>query len=458
MDRQIAIDRSKLPAPLKHPCLDGPLAPLVLRPWFDRLAVRCIGRWVLPHQRAIAAALISNGSPARFSASTGIELARSEKLEAALRQRAGLALNLEAADQIWDSAFFAGRPPQPRNLVRAEVERRRAAQNAISGGADFLRLCKSLRAPREPMKDPHQALADAKVLSQRDGADFPAPDDLAIEKSHPVASSYGSEYWLRFHSPLLGDRAWAHVYEPPDRPDPPTLIFLHGIAMELEYWADLTDPINALTRSGIRVIRPEGPWHGRRRLPGYFGGEPALADGLPGFFKLFRAWSAELGCLIRWSRQQSAGPVAIGGVSLGALTCQRMACAAADWPAEQRPDALFLVATSGALRETLEGSLGRALDLPGQLATAGWQPDDLATWTPLLEPTGPPCLPPDQIIMLLGEKDDLTPLPGGLDLARTWQIPQENLFLRPNGHFTVALRLGLEPAPLERLLALLMPN
>ena len=366
--------------------------------------MRYIGGWALPHQRAIAAALISGGSPARFSAATGIELALAERLQSALRQRAGLALNLEAANQIWDSAFFADRPPQPRNLVRAEVERRREAQKAISGGAAFFRLCRSLRGPREPMKDPHRALADAKGLIQRDGADFPAPGELEIERSHSVASSYGKEYWLRLPSPLMGDRAWAHVYEPLDCTDPPTLIFLHGIAMEPEYWNDLIDPINALTKRGIRVIRPEGPWHGRRRLPGYFGGEPALVGGLPGFFKLFRAWAAEVACLIGWARQVSASPVAVGGVSLGALTGQRMATAAAAWPAEQRPDALFLVATSGALQETLGGSLGRSLDLPGQLAAAGWQPGDLAAWTPLLEPTGPPCLPPDRIVMLLGER------------------------------------------------------
>lgn len=455
MDRQITIDQSALPAPFRHPCLDGTLAPLVLRPWFDWLAVRCIGRWVLPHQRAIAAALVSGGSPVSFSAATGIDLATAEKLEAALRQRAVLALSLETADQIWDSAFFAHRPPRSRDLVRTEVERRRAAHDAISGGAAFLRLCKPLRIPRKPMWDPHQAMADAKALRERDGADFPVKDGVVLEESHPVASAYGREYWLRFPSPLMGDQAWAHVYEPLDHPDPPTLVFLHGIAMELEYWTDLTDPINALTRRGIRVIRPEGPWHGRRRLPGYFGGEPALAGGLPGFFKLFRAWAAELACLIGWARQKSAARVAVGGVSLGALTCQRMACAATDWPAELRPDALFLVATSGDLKETLEGSLGRSLDLPGQLAAAGWQPDDLAAWTPLLEPTGPPCLPPDRIIMLLGEKDDLTPLAGGLDLAQAWKVPAENLFLRPFGHFTVALRLGLEPAPLKRLLEFL---
>lgn len=354
MDRQIVIDRSALPPPTRHPCLDGPLAPFVLRPWFDRLAVRWIGGWALPHQRALAAALASGGSPARFAAATGIALATAERLEAALRQRAGLALGLEAANRLWEAAYFAAKPPRPTDLVRVEIERRRAAQSAISGGIAFLGLCKSLRAPRDPMANPEQAMAGAKALSQQSGGDYPppggieSPGGVELEESHPVASAYGREYWLRFPSPLLGDTAWAHVYEPLGYSDPPTLIFLHGIAMETEFWTDLTDPINELTRRGIRVIRAEGPWHGRRRLPGRFGGEPALAEGLPGFFKLFRAWAAEAGCLVRWARRKSRARVAVGGVSLGALTSQRMASAAIDWPAELQPDALFLAATSGA--------------------------------------------------------------------------------------------------------------
>ena len=42
--------------------------------------------------------------------------------------------------------------------------------------------------------------------------------------------------------------------------------------------------VDSLTRSGVRIIRPEAPWHGRRRREGWFGGEPVL---LPPLFLHF---------------------------------------------------------------------------------------------------------------------------------------------------------------------------
>ena len=58
-------------------------------------------------------------------------------------------------------------------------------------------------------------------------------------------------------------RAWARVSEP----EPgargggmPSLIFLHGIAMETEFWSGLMDPSLPLARRGVRLIRPGGPW------------------------------------------------------------------------------------------------------------------------------------------------------------------------------------------------------
>src|SRR3546814_2104258 len=80
---------------------------------------------------------------------------------------------------------------------------------------------------------------------------------------------------------------------------------------------DAIDIAPALTRKGLRVIRPEGPWHGRRRMPGCFGGEPAMAQGPLGLLKLFAAWGAEVAVLIDWARRKGSGPVALGGVSLG---------------------------------------------------------------------------------------------------------------------------------------------
>ncbi len=61
---------------------------------------------------------------------------------------------------------------------------------------------------------------------------------------------------------------------------------------------------------GIRVIRPEGPWHGRRRLPGTYGGEPVLARGPGGLLDYFHAHVIELGRLVAWARATRGGPVA----------------------------------------------------------------------------------------------------------------------------------------------------
>ena len=48
----------------------------------------------------------------------------------------------------------------------------------------------------------------------------------------------------------------------------------------------------------------------------------------------------------------------------------------------------------------------------------------------------------------------LTPYAGGLDLAEAWRLPPENLFCRAQGHFSVAIGVLGEPAPLDRFAAL----
>ena len=123
----------------------------------------------------------------------------------------------------------------------------------------------------------------------------------------------------------------------------------------------------------------------------------------------------------------------------------------------QRACTLEWVATSGALDELAEtGSLTRALGLPARLRAAGWDAATQAQWLPLLAPLGPPGLDPAAIVMLLGAADDLTPFAGGRALAARWRVPADNLFVEPGrGHFSVAIGLQRDPAPLARLLALL---
>ena len=121
-----------------------------------------------------------------------------------------------------------------------------------------------------------------------------------------------------------------------------------------------------------------------------------------------------------------------------------------------RPDALLLVATSGDVLEVVEaGSLSGALRIPPRLRAAGWSPEAVARWAPLLQPMGAPGLAPERIVMVLGQADDLVPYGPGLALARRWGVPPENLFERRQGHFSVSLGIELAPEPLQRLARLL---
>ncbi len=234
------------------------------------------------------------------------------------------------------------------------------------------------------------------------------------------------------------------------------MIFAHGIAMEPEFWRHLADPIRALDGAGVRLICPEGPWHGRRLHPGSYGGEPVFARGPLGFLDYLHAHVIELGILTAWARQTGSGPVAIGGMSLGALTAQLAAVAARDWPAAMRPDAVLLLTTSGAVTEvTFDGHLTGALGLPAALAAAGWDRTTVDRWAPLVEPGAEAAIGGERIVVLLGTVDNVMPFAGGMDLVRRWAVPEDNLFLRPNGHFSASLGLARDPAPLARFVTLL---
>ena len=58
---------------------------------------------------------------------------------------------------------------------------------------------------------------------------------------------------------------------------------------------------------------------------------------------------------------------------------------------------------------------------------------------------------PDRIVMVLGSRDTLTPYRGGAALAERWEVPPENMFVRPQGHFTTHLAAFNDAAPMHRL-------
>jgi pimeloyl-ACP methyl ester carboxylesterase len=294
---------------------------------------------------------------------------------------------------------------------------------------------------------------------------FPARADCRrIEASRGYLAGDRVDGWVRFPAPIaaVGAPAYARVSMPVatagpgDRAPMPSVIFAHGIGMEPEYWGVSRDPLNGLAGMGIRIIRPEAPWHGRRRAPGTFGGEPIIARGTGGLLDFFEAAVAEIGQLIAWARATRGGPVAIGGVSLGALTAQLAAVVARHWPRALQPDALLLVAPSRSMtRVVFEGSLSIALGEPQALRAAGWSLADIARWLPLLEPQGLPVVPPERIIVVLGEADDVTLAEGGEALVRDWRVPESNVFRCPAGHFSTSLGLSRDGAPIGRLVSIL---
>src|SRR3546814_9147411 len=72
-DSRSSPNPAALPPPPFSPLSWPPLGSLLMRPWYDRLAVKLVARWFLPLSRAWATALESGGSEARFAADLGLD-------------------------------------------------------------------------------------------------------------------------------------------------------------------------------------------------------------------------------------------------------------------------------------------------------------------------------------------------------------------------------------------------
>jgi hypothetical protein len=435
---------------------------LILRPWFDDTALRLLTQWYFPLSRGWAAALAASGSPDRFIEQIPCGRFAQRMLPGILKRAQSRQIILEAADAAWEEAFF-GRGP-----ARAETE---AARLRAAGALTNLRSALVPLHLQAPLPAVAWAIEHPTSVARRHGPRLATPDrafadtfdSAEIEASRGFLSRCGVEGWLRFPAPTDAAKgtAWARVSAPvlvrgTGSAALPSLIFTHGIAMETEFTGDGRSSLGALVAEGIRVIRPEGPWHGRRRLPGCYGGEPVLARGPGGLLDYFHAHVIELGRLIAWARRTRGGPVCLGGVSLGALTAQLAAVASQEWPAEMRPDALFLVAPSSSLiAVTFQGSLTRGLGVPQAIRTAGWSLADIDRWRSLLDPVGDPAVDPARVIVVIGRSDDVTLTAGGEALARAWRLPEENVFRAPAGHFSTSLGLSRDLAPFRKLLQIL---
>ncbi len=369
---------------------------------------------------------------------------------------------LDEVQRRWEAAFFGAGPA----TAAIESERLALAQALMRLRSAFLPIHSIEQFPAVAWDiEPPQSVYRRHYPRLGTEPAFLADTDLGeIEASRGFRGHRGVQGWIRFRSPVpeVGDLAWARVALPAGSNAPgrsgrmPSIIFCHGIGMEPEFWKDQRLALNSFIEAGIRVIRPEAPWHGRRRAEGCYGGEPILARGPGGFLDYLHAAVRELGTIIAWARATRGGPVALAGVSLGALTAQLVATAAAEWPQTMRPDALFLIAPSLSLtRVTFEGSLTRSLGVPAAMLRAGWTASAIEQWQPLLEPVGSPVVEPDRIVVVLGDTDDVTLAEGGQDLVDAWRVPSANVFRLPAGHFTTSLALMRDGPAVSRFRSLM---
>jgi hypothetical protein len=431
------------------------------QPWFDSTALWAMSRWYLPLSRAWAAASVADGSVERFQRELPIERinpAARFGLSRALHRTAALQSALRSAEAHWEQVFFAPQPVAQSALFNAERRRRQASHAYMFARSGFalLRLGADYPCVRYEIPSP-----DRTATALRDWLDDPTaaylPRELPkVEVSQRLEHPKFSEYWLRFPSldAKYGNFAWAHVREPNGVIDPPSLVHVHGLGVEFESLDGVEDDVDPIVAMGVRLVRLEALWHNRRRLPGHYGGESFLSRQPVAGIELMQAVAREAAVLVSWCRSTSRGRIAIGGTSMGALSTQLVACRAHEWPKAMIPDALWLVTTSDDLGGlAFNSSLAKAVRLPDELTKAGWTPEGLAMLNPLVAIDRPPAMAPEDIVVVLGQRDDVTPYSRGAAMVAGWNVPEQNVFHRALGHFSVPLGLLGDQGPLLRLVA-----
>lgn len=431
-------------------------------PWLDPPASMALRRWYFPLSRLWAAAEIADGCVDNFFDAVPLHPLRSPRrgLDKTLATFEEARITAAAIDRAWHNAFFRsegpdGVPPSDAALTALEASRLNARHRLHMMRHGFRGLLKthptrvSFRVP-EPSR---VAACYEPSLADRRSA-FAVPDPMPpVRISRSIATKHGRDYWLSFKSPSrrLGDQVFARVHEPAGIVDPPTVIFGHGVCVEFDHWRGLIDETAGLVERGIRVIRPEAPWHGRRRPRGFYGGERMIAAFPLGNLDLVTGAVREWAVLADWARQTSDGPLGFGGSSLGALTAQLAADRSSCWASHLRPDALFLITHCWQFGDALEeGELLRIWGGEDDVRAKGWQPETVGRYLGLLTPGAAPPIPPDRIVSVLGRRDRITPFASGVELVNSWRVPEENRFIWDRGHFSIPVTLMRHHAPLDR--------
>ncbi|MBE9540428.1 MAG: alpha/beta hydrolase family protein [Proteobacteria bacterium] len=439
--------------------LRSPVARLIARPWLDFLALGAGRRYFFPVSRLWAMAREAEGSVDHFMEAlpdAKLKPRKLRKLSAALDLFEHCRLKASMTEQLWDEYLFGSAEVSLEHLLMAEEMRldvRTAYNMTRKRFAPFRGLLHT--SVKMVATTPEQVVQRFGEQGEHLATLFRLPDSFpAVEVSRRIPVPRGEDYWIRFPSPsaAMADMVYARVHEPPGVTNPPTLIFGHGMCVEFDHYHNLVDEVAGLVEQGIRVVRPEAPWHGRRVLPGHYGGEQLLSTAPTGMFDYLSAQHKEWAVIIDWCRKTSSGPVAVGGVSLGAQTAKSVAMAANDWPKALRPDAVFAVIHCSHIAEAvLDGALSDVWNFSGALRDAGWSRDLARKWLLRLDPMRQACVPPERVVSVTGTHDVVTRQSWAYRQMDYWQVPDENRFSYRRGHFSVPLGMIRDTQPLIRL-------
>ena len=445
------------PRPAVGRWMQGPIGGLIARPWLDGVSLHLLADWYFPAARAWAAATVAGGDAERFLREIPADASQGRlgrRIIRSLRDTDGALARSQAADRVWEERLFAGPQAGDAARVAAEEDRLDAATRLRLLLLRFAMFARLARIPpcgwQIPQPDAVDRRHGPRLADPQAAYRLPEPAP-AIAESRRLASNVGQEYWLRLPDPAepAAPPCWAHVFEPDGDVERPTVIHLHGICMESDHLRGPLREVEAFCRRGFRVILPEAPGHGRRRPPGRFAGEMLMATMPLGALDHFAAHVRELGLLTAWARRRGAPVVGWSGVSLGAFTVQLAAGHARFWPPEARGDAVLLGMTTQAMHEVaLHGTLAAGIGLDRQLREQGWTPALLERWSPLLDPLLPPTMGASRVFMVLGSEDGVAPIAGGQRIAQRWGVPEEQVAIRHQGHFSAAAGLLVDDSPI----------
>ena len=438
--------------------LRSPYGSLIARPWLDSLALAIGRRYFFPVSRLWAMARETEGRLEKFVAAfPAVEFKPRQlrDLSAALESFERYRLKAHMTELLWEDYLFGSGDVHLERRLMAE-EMRLDARTAYNMTRKNFSRFRGLLQTSVKMTPTTPAQVTARFGEEGEHIDslFQLPTSFpAVESSRRIPVPRGEDYWIRFQSPseAMSDTVYARVHEPRGIINPPTLIFGHGMCVEFDHYHNLIDEVAGLVDQGIRVIRPEAPWHGRRVLPGHYGGEQLLSTAPTGMFDFLSAQHKEWAVIIDWSRKTSDGPLAIGGVSLGAQTAKSIAMRANDWPEALRPDAVLAVIHCSHIAEAvLDGALSDIWNFSGALREVGWSRELARQWLLRLDPMRQPCVPPERVLSITGSHDVVTRQAWANHQMDYWQVPQANRFSYRRGHFSVPLGMIRETEPLVR--------